>query len=91
MAYRLVRAVRTRGEEALEDGRHGHPSKLRGEARTFLEEYCRKAPQTSSSNVQAVLRERFDLSVSISQINRVRAALGLSNHSLSRTQEKKRP
>jgi hypothetical protein len=28
MAYRLLRAVRTRGKEALQDGRHGHPSKL---------------------------------------------------------------
>ncbi len=37
MAYRLVRAVRTRGEEALQDGRHGHPSKLCGEVRAFLE------------------------------------------------------
>src|SRR5258708_39886073 len=33
MAYRLLRAVRTKGNTALQDGRHGHPSKLRGEAR----------------------------------------------------------
>ena len=25
MAYRLLRAVRTQGEIALQDGRHGHP------------------------------------------------------------------
>lgn len=90
MAYRLVRAVRTRGEEALQDGRHGHPSKLRGEARTFLEEYGRKAPQTPSSTLQAVLRERFDLSVSISQINRVRATLGVSNRPQNQEPGKKR-
>ena len=35
-AYRLLQVVRIRGEAALQDGRHGHPSKLRGEARTFL-------------------------------------------------------
>ncbi len=36
-AYRLWGAFRQHGEMALEDGRHGHPIKLRGEARTFLE------------------------------------------------------
>jgi transposase len=37
-AYRLMKAVRERGEAALFDERHGHPSKLRGAARAFLEE-----------------------------------------------------
>jgi hypothetical protein len=36
MAYRLVHAVRMRGDATLADGRQGHPSKLRGEARAFL-------------------------------------------------------
>lgn len=31
-AYRLLQVVRKRGEAALQDGRHGHPSKLRAEA-----------------------------------------------------------
>jgi putative transposase len=90
MAYRLVHAVRTRGDVALVDGRHGHSSKLRGEARAFLEEQCRQAPSTPSSALQVKLRERFDLSVSISQINRVRAVLGLSNHPADQRQGKKR-
>jgi hypothetical protein len=50
------------------------------EARAFLEAYCRKAPHTPSSALQPVLQERFELHVSSSQINRVRAALGISNH-----------
>ena len=66
------------------------PSKLRGEARTFLEDACREAPQTPSSTIQAALRERFELSMSISQINRVRAALGVSNHPKRQEQGKKR-
>jgi transposase len=86
-AYRLWRAFRQRGETALEDGRHGHPIKLRGEARSYLEDACRKAPQTPSSTVQTALRERFHMSVSISQINRVRAALGVSNRSQNQEQE----
>ena len=60
MAYRLVQAVRTRGDVALADGRHGHPSKLRGEARAFLEEQCRQAPATPSSALQMQLQERFE-------------------------------
>ena len=89
MAYRLLRAVRTKGNVALQDGRHGHPSKLRGEARAFLEARCREAPCTPSATLQATLRERFDLQVSVSQINRVRAALGLSNPSKRSSREKK--
>ncbi len=89
MAYRLLRAVRTKGTTALQDGRHGHPSKLRGEARAFLEARCREAPCTPSSSLQTVLRERFDRQVSVSQINRVRAALGVSNPSRRSAQEKK--
>ncbi len=89
-AYRLWLAVRQHGEIALQDGRHGHPIKLRGEARTFLEGTCRETPSTPSSIIQAVLRERFELSMSISQINRVRAALGVSNHPTRREQEKNR-
>ena len=90
MAYRLLHAVRTQGESALQDGRHGHPVKLRGAARTFLEEYCRQAPSTPSSAIQALLQERFGLSMSVSQINRVRAALGVSNCRRNQEQEKKR-
>lgn len=89
-AYRLSQAVRKRGQVALQDGRHGHPIKLRGEARTFLEDACRQAPRTPSSVIQTQLHERFDVSVSISQINRVRAALGVSNHPHSPVQGKNR-
>jgi transposase len=88
-AYRLLRLHSSQGEVALQDGRHGHPTKLRGSVRIFLEEYCRQAPCTPSSVMQTLLQERFGVSVSISQINRVRAALGISNHRKSQQQEKK--
>jgi transposase len=89
-AYRLWLAVRKHGEKALEDGRHGHPIKLRGAAQAFLEEQCQQAPHLPSSTLQVKLQERFHLEVSISQINRVRAAFGLSRHLMSQKQEKKR-
>jgi len=89
MAYRLLHAVRTRGNIALQDGRHGHPIKLRGEVRTFLAERCQQASHTSGRILQAALQEHFQLCVSISQINRVRAELGLSISSQRKPQAKK--
>ncbi len=78
-AYRLRQRMRKAGEQALREGRHGHPIKLRGEARMFVEEIGRQAPCTPSHEIQTQLVEHFSLLVSVSQINRVRAALGVSN------------
>jgi transposase len=78
-AYRLRQRMREAGEQALREGRHGHPIKLRGEARKFLEETCRQAPYTPSHEIQTQLAQNFSLRVSVSQINRVRASLGVSN------------
>src|SRR5713226_2118952 len=78
-AYRLRQRMRQAGKQALQEGRHGHPAKLRGEVREFVEETCRQAPHTPSHQIQAQLAERFALSISVSQLNRVRATLGVSN------------
>ncbi len=80
-AYRLLRAVRTQGDGALRDGRHGHASKLRGPVREWLQEYCRGAPRSASCVVQVLLQDRFGVRVSISQICRVRNALGVGRRS----------
>src|SRR6266852_2968245 len=78
-AYRLRQRLRRGGKQALQEGRHGHPAKVRGEVREFLEETCRQAPHTPSHEIQARLSKRFPLSISVSQLNRVRATLGVSN------------
>ncbi len=78
-AYRMRQRVHQRGEQGLREGRHGHPAKLRGQVREWLEETSRRAPHTPSHEIQAQLAERFALSISVSQINRVRATLGVSN------------
>jgi transposase len=82
--YRLLKRVRSEGEQALTDGRHGHPSILRGEVLTALIEVCHATPWVSSPAVQRLLQERFSLSVSVSQLNRVRASLGLSRKPIPR-------
>jgi transposase len=76
-ASRLRRRVQTEGEAALEDRRHGHPSKLRAPVRAWLEGYCRGSPAPPSHVVQAALRARFGLRVSVGHLNAIRAALGL--------------
>jgi transposase len=78
-AYRLRQRMRQGGKQALREGRHGHPVKLRGEVRTFLDETCRQTPHIPSHEIQTQLAERFSLTISVSQINRVRATLGVSN------------
>ena len=75
-AYRLTQRVCVYGDRALEDHRHGHASKMHEPVRQWLEAYCRGAPGTPSRVVQATLRERFDLTVSITHLNRIRASLG---------------
>jgi transposase len=76
--YRLLKRVQSEGEEAFTDGRHGHPVKLRGEVLAFLIEHCQANPCVSSPAAQRAIIERFGFAPSISQLNRVRARLGLS-------------
>jgi transposase len=78
-AYRLRQRMRQGGEQALREGRHGHPIKLRGEVRQWLEQTWKPAPHTPSHEIQTQLAQRFSLQVSVSQLNRVRATLGVSN------------
>ncbi len=81
-AYRALRVARTRGEEGLADGRHGHPYKLADPIREWLVEFCRGAPDTPSRVVQVEIEERFGVAVSISQINRTRRALRVGSRGL---------
>ena len=82
--YRLYQRFQSDPEAALNDGRHGHPSKLRGDVRAWLEAYCQATPDCTSRAVQAALYERFAIWVSIAHLNRVRATLGLSRRARGR-------
>lgn len=76
-AYRLLHRVRIEGTGALDDQRHGHPAKLRAPVQHWLAQFCRAAPASTGRTVQAALFEQFGLQVSISQVNRLRATLGV--------------
>src|SRR6266700_3657643 len=82
--YRLLKRVQKDEERAFVDGRHGYAVKLRGEVLISLSERCKTSPDLPSSALQCALQERFSLSVSISQLNRVRASLGLTRKPIPR-------
>src|SRR5215467_8930894 len=85
-AYRWQTAWRTQGEAALQDGRHGHLSKLREPVVAVLETLCQQAPETRSREIHVAFQQQFGISVSIGHLNRVRRQHGLS----SRTARKKK-
>jgi transposase len=76
--YRLLKRVEKEGEHTFVERRHGHPTKLREEVLTFVLEYCQNHTSAASREVQCLVAERFGIMMSISQLNRVRAAHGLS-------------
>jgi transposase len=79
-AYHLVKRVRTQGEAALIDGRHGHPTKLRAQLRHWLEAYWRDHQEATCREAQAALEALFGVRVSQSHLSRVRTALGVTHH-----------
>ena len=82
--YRLLKRVEREGALAFVERRHGHPIKLRGEVLTFVLDYCQSHVSAASHEIQRLVAERFGLSVSVSQLNRVRAAHGLSRQAIPR-------
>ena len=82
--YRLLKRVQREGDHGFADGRHGHPVKLCGEVLTFLIESCQATPSLASSVLQRAICERFASAPSVSQLNRVRARLGLSRQPVPR-------
>jgi transposase len=65
------------GPSFLDDGRHGHPSKLHEPIRQWLLATCSQTPALTGPALQAAIGERFGITVSVRQLNRVRAALGV--------------
>lgn len=78
-AYRWFQQFRTQGEAVLHDGRHGHIAKMHKPIQEWLEARCREEPSLPSSSLQKELNAHFGVLVSITHLNRIRAA-----HSLER-------
>jgi transposase len=76
-AYRWFHQFRTQGEAAFYDGRHGHIAKMHQPIRAWLEGRCHEEPSLTSSSLQKELNAHFGVLVSITHLNRIRAAHGL--------------
>jgi transposase len=76
--YRWFQQFRIRGEAALHDGRHGHTAKMHQPIQAWLEARCREEPSLPSSSLQKELHAHFGVLVSITHLNRIRAAHGLT-------------
>jgi len=85
-AYRLVKLARDedRAARAFLDDRHGHPYKLTEPVCVWMVDLCTQNPQIASSHVQSEVQSRFGVAVSVSQINRVRAKLGVTKQGRGR-------
>src|SRR5438876_12139671 len=78
-AYRWRQKARTRGETALQDGRHGHPAKVLPPVLHRLESRCQANAQVPSSQLQRELQEQWGVLLSSSHLNAVRVTDGWSN------------
>jgi transposase len=89
-AYRLVQQARDedKAPQVFLDDRHGHPYKLTAPVQAWISEVCTDNGQMPSSKVQSELKSRFGVAVSVSQINRVRAKLGVGNQWRGRVQRR---
>jgi transposase len=76
-AYRLRRRARLEGNAACDDHRHGYAYKLPPAVRQWLTAYCQDHPHTPSHALQTLLRQQFDVVVSIGHLNAVRVDLGV--------------
>lgn len=61
----------------MHDGRHGHIAKMQKPIREWLEARCREEPSLPSSSLRKELNAHFDVLVSITHLNRIRAVHGL--------------
>jgi len=75
-AYSWWKKYREQGERGLQDGRHGHIAKMREPILRWLETMCGYEPSISSEKIHKMLQEQFGLVISITHLNRTRAAHG---------------
>src|SRR2546421_3204401 len=78
-AYRWQQEVRTRGEAALQESRHGHPAKVLPPVLHWLESRLQASSLVPSSHLQRELQEQLGVRISVSHLNAVRATHGWSN------------
>ncbi len=89
-AYRYLKSFQVGGAKALQDGRQGHPAKLKVEVQSWLSDYCHANPEVTSPQLQSVLELEWGLRVSVSRLNEVREKLGLTRQNLAPASDPKK-
>lgn len=84
-AYALVQRVKKDGDAALVERRCGHAHKLRPPIRDWIVTTCQADPHIPSHRLQPMITAQFAVTISISQINGVRAVLGVRYHRPKKT------
>ena len=75
-AYRWKKQYQESGASSLLDNRQGHVFKMRDHVLKRLEEMCKQNPSLSGEDLQKMLIEQMGLLISVTHLNRTRAAHG---------------
>jgi transposase len=86
-AYRYRKEYTERGIATLQDGRQGHPSKLKPTMREWLIQHCRANPHLTSPQLQKALHQQFAQTISVSYLDEVRRKLKINRQALTQTGE----
>ena len=74
---RLYREWCERGDEALIDHRHGHPSKATSEVRNMVHERCEEEPDVRASQLVDEIEAEFGVELNSNYVTALRHLLGL--------------
>ena len=77
-AERWFHRLESEGETGLAERRRGSAYKITPKIRAWLEKECRDDTNRTSAELQKVIQRDFQITVTVRQINRVRATLGVS-------------
>jgi transposase len=77
-AYALLQRMHHAGDAALEDRRCGHIHKLRLPIQAWVLVRCQTEPYIPSHHLQDQIASQFGVTISISHLNALRAAHGVS-------------
>ncbi len=76
--FRWQARFATAGDAAFPDQRHGHAWRVTPPIQDWIVTYCQSHPYTPSHALKVLLAAALDCTVSVTQLNRVRARLNVS-------------
>jgi transposase len=85
---RLYREWQDRGDEALEDNRHGHPYKVTDKVKEWLVDQCQNEPEAYAPQLVAKIEAEFEVELHHDYVNLLRNQLGLPAPKVGRPRQK---